>query len=582
MPVGRATPYKLQSWAQYLASHPDKGFAAYILQGLANGFHIGFDRKCLLRPSHGNLSSTSSNPEVVVKYVEAERRAGRFVGPIPPVLQSQCHVSPIGVIPKPHQPGKWRLIVDLSSPTGHSINDGIDQATSSMWYASIDQAVGMIQQLGKGTLLSKLDLKSAYRMIPVHPDDQPLLGISWGASVYLDAALPFGLRSAPKIFSAVADGLTWAMWSEGIPHLLHYLDDFLFLDPPTSSLSQKSIAKALAVCEALGVPVAPDKVMGPSKTLAFLGIQIDTAREVLSLPHEKLLLLQQTIRSWQRRKRCSKRELLSLIGQLQHAATVVRPGRTFVRWMIDLSMRFEALDHPMRINLEFRSDLQWWAQYFQSWNGIGFFRPQAPTAVLVSDASGSCGCGAYSLPEWFQLQWPSAWLPLHIAAKELLPILLGAALWGPAWSGQRVLCKCDNMAVVTIINTGAARDHLLMHLIRCLFFYSAHYQFTISAVHLPGRDNRGADALSRNQLDRFFLNCPQANPTPLVIPAPLLSLAVFRRPDWTSKLWKQLFASTLRTASHSQRSAPIDQPNSDTSNSASSPQSHLFPSSKTP
>ena len=103
--------------------------------------------------------------------MEAERWAGRFVGPIPPALQSQCHVSPIGVIPKPHQPGKWRVIVDLSSPRGHSINNGIDQVTSSMRYASIDQAVGMIQQLGKGTLLSKLDLKSAYRMIPVHPDD---------------------------------------------------------------------------------------------------------------------------------------------------------------------------------------------------------------------------------------------------------------------------------------------------------------------------------------------------------------------------------------------------------------------------
>ncbi len=179
------------------------------------------------------------------------------------------------------------------------------------------------------------------------------------------------------------------------------------------------------------------------------------------------------------------------------------------------------------------------------------------------------GCGAYCLPEWFQLQWPSMWFSHHIAAKELLPILLGAALWGPTWSGQRVLCKCDNMAVVTVINKGTARDLILMHLIRCLFFYSAHYRFALSAVHLPGKLNSGAGALSRNHRDRFFQNYPQANPSPSVIPAPLLSLAVLKRPDWTSKLWHRLFASTLKTALPSQPSAPIAQLNRGTSTSAS-------------
>ena len=69
-------------------------------------------------------------------------------------------------------------------------------------------------------------------MPPVHSEDQPLLGIRWLGAVYLDTALPFGLCSAPKIFSTVVDVLTWAMITEGIHDLLHYLDDFLFLCPP--------------------------------------------------------------------------------------------------------------------------------------------------------------------------------------------------------------------------------------------------------------------------------------------------------------------------------------------------------------
>ncbi len=81
MPTGHATPYNLHSWTRYLASHPDKGFAAYILQGLTNGFHIGFDRQSSLRRSRGNLVSTTSNAGVVDEYVESERLAGRFIGP---------------------------------------------------------------------------------------------------------------------------------------------------------------------------------------------------------------------------------------------------------------------------------------------------------------------------------------------------------------------------------------------------------------------------------------------------------------------------------------------------------------------
>ncbi len=74
----------------------------------------------------------------------------------------------------------------------------------------------------------KLDLKNAYRIILVHPHDQHLLAISWVGRTYVDRALPFGLRSAPKIFSAVADMITWALHCAGIKLQIHYLDDFLF------------------------------------------------------------------------------------------------------------------------------------------------------------------------------------------------------------------------------------------------------------------------------------------------------------------------------------------------------------------
>ena len=140
-------------------------------------------------------------------------------------------ISRFGVIQKPHQSGKWRLITDLSSPEGASVNDGIDPKLCSVTYPSIDGAVVIVLRLGKGTLLAKYDLESAYRMVPVHPIDRPLLGMRWNSATYVDGALPFGLRSAPKLFTAVADALLWIMRRYGVRNAMHYLDDFLLLAP---------------------------------------------------------------------------------------------------------------------------------------------------------------------------------------------------------------------------------------------------------------------------------------------------------------------------------------------------------------
>ena len=96
---------------------------------------------------------------MVDAHIQRERQAGRLLGPLPHSLLPLCQVSPIGLVPK-SQPGQWRLIVDLSFPEGHSINDGIAQDVSSIQYARLEDAVQMVRVLGWGTLLAKVDLKS--------------------------------------------------------------------------------------------------------------------------------------------------------------------------------------------------------------------------------------------------------------------------------------------------------------------------------------------------------------------------------------------------------------------------------------
>ena len=117
------------------------------------------------------------------------------------------------MLPKRNQLNKWRLIVNLSSLTGHSINDGIDPQLCSLSYVSVDDIAASVLKLGRGALLAKSDIKHAYRQIPVHPQDRVLLGLQWQGRYFMDATLPFGLRSAPIIFFSVADALEWIVRS---------------------------------------------------------------------------------------------------------------------------------------------------------------------------------------------------------------------------------------------------------------------------------------------------------------------------------------------------------------------------------
>ena len=132
----------------------------------------------------------------------------------------------------------------------------------------------------------------------------------------------------------------------------------LFGDP-NSPQCEVSLRQALARCTQLRVPVAPGKTEGPSTRLVFLGIEIDTLSMSLQLPAVKLDRLQRGIQRWGTLKSCTKRELLSLIIQLQHACCVIKPGSSFLRQMIELSKGVHELHHRIRLNAGFRSDLKW-------------------------------------------------------------------------------------------------------------------------------------------------------------------------------------------------------------------------------
>lgn len=101
---------------------------------------------------------------------------------------------------------------------------------------------------------------------------------------------------------------------------------------------------------------------------------------------------------------------------------------------------------------------------------------QSPEFNIFSDASGSWGCDAFWGCQWFHLRWPDHFRSRSITIKELTPVVIGAALFGPQWKGHLVQFSVDNMAMVHVLNSTYSKDDHIMHLIRILIFLAAYFE----------------------------------------------------------------------------------------------------------
>jgi len=153
--------------------------------------------------------------------------------------------------------------------------------------------------------LTKADIKDAYRMLPVHPQDQHLLR---KGSIYIDQSLPFGLRSAPKIFSAVANAIQWILYHKDLHRTLHYLDNSVMVTS-TKILEVSQKQSLISTWEKLGVPMEVAKLEGPAQCMKFLGIEFDTVSLQLRLPANKLQCLKAELASCILRATLFKKEL---------------------------------------------------------------------------------------------------------------------------------------------------------------------------------------------------------------------------------------------------------------------------------
>ena len=130
--------------------------------------------------------------------IDKEVSLGRILGPFLDLPISNLRCNPIGLVPK--KQGGWRMITNLSYPPGSSVNDFIDPEICSVNYSTFDDAIALIVSKGPGALLAKMDISSAFRLLPVSPQDFCLLGFRHSGAYYIDKCLPMGCSLSCALF----------------------------------------------------------------------------------------------------------------------------------------------------------------------------------------------------------------------------------------------------------------------------------------------------------------------------------------------------------------------------------------------
>lgn len=501
--------------------------AKEILHGFTYGFKLNYTGPRIFTFSD-NLRSASQFKNQLQEKILKEVKERRIMGPFLQSPMPNMHISPIGLVPK--SSGGWRMITHLSYPPSLGINSFIDPELCTVRYTAFDTVVDMITRIGPGAELGKVDIKSAFRLLPVYPGDFELLGFRFRDHYYIDKCLPMGCSISCAIFEKFSTFLQWAVINKsGLRTVEHYLDDFIFVGRSGSGDCLQLMTIFQQLCSELGVPLAGEKTQGPVTCLVFLGLEIDTVLRNVKIPREKIQELKGLLSILINKTKVKLKELESLVGKLNFFSKAIRGSRAFNRRFYDSMMGLSRPNSHIRLTRALKEDMLLWLHFLDNFNGVAYFPHSewvnSRAIQLYTDSAGTVGfgCGCYFKGNWTYYEWPLEWKNLDVLRDitflELAPILLAVMIWGEDLSCHKVQFHTDNSALVSILNTQSSRSPRIMYVIRKLVLLFMQFNITFKAKHIAGIDNGIADAISRKQWGRLRQLAPTANQIPDPIPA---------------------------------------------------------------
>jgi hypothetical protein len=299
-----------------------------------------------------------------------------------------------------------------------------------------------------------------------------------------------------------------------------YLDDFYGAETP--SRADEAFSTLQSLFDQLGLQSSPEKDCHPSTNMTCLGIEIDTESFSLRVPQERLHDLMQELIDWKLKRYYSLKNLQSLLGKLSFATACVPAGRIFMARLLNNLRAFPPNKRTVPVTKEIKSDIDWWLIFLPQFNGISIIKQPDWNFQDLHFTTDAClqGGGATCLDQCLHFSFSKDITDQaqHISGLELFVIVVAARVWSHALAHRRVLVSCDNIAAVTVINTGRSRDIFMQRCLRQLWLTSALHDFELRASYIPGVHNSLADALSRwnidvNHQDNFHSECAKQNVT---------------------------------------------------------------------
>ena len=481
LPVGARLLSFVEAWSAITQD-------SWALSILRKGYRIPFAREpplslspILFPVAHQHLNHLREEVQILL-----EKKAVEIVRD----TSSPGFYSRIFLVKK--KTGRYRLIIDLSSLNKMMKVDHFQMETA----ASIRRAIP------PGAWAVSIDLMDAYLHIPIHPASRKYLRFSVEGTIYQFRALPFGISTAPFVFTNLMEIVAGHIRSLG-PNIHQYFDDWL-----VHRLSQESLLSDLSlaweIITSLGLipnPLKSDLV--PSQDFVYVGMRFLTHIGIVRVPEERvnkiLVLLFRVLQA----QFITVLEFLSMLGSLNAAADLIQLGRLHMRplqfhLLANWKPHRDSLVQSIPISHSCRVAIKWWMNPSIYVAGIPLVIP-TPDFHLFSDASHS-GWGAHLEPLGLEVQglWDIASQDLHINNLELRAVFLAFQHFQSHIYNSCVMVASDNSSVVAYLKKqGGTHSPSLCMLVWDLLYWCHHRNIHIQVRHIPGKLNVLADSLSR-------------------------------------------------------------------------------------
>ena len=393
----------------------------------------------------------------------------------------------------PKKEGQSRLILNLKALNTYTVRK----------HFKMEDIRSVKDLLNRGDYMCKLDLKDAYLSVPINVHHRKFLQFQWEGVVYQYKALPFGLATAPRVFTKLLKPVLAHLRAKGL-RLVAYLDDMLIIGSNKVE-AEKAYRRTKQLLEELGFVINRKKSQPQAaQCIEFLGFIVNSLSMSFKLPKSKVKEIKNKCRQALQEKTLPIRQLARIIGVLTSTHLAVLPAPLHYRGLQAQRIQGLLLHHSYesKVTLEEQSmtDMKWCINNLETTNG----RPihmGLPRMVIESDASNT-GWGACCNNQKTGGHWSFQECQLNINVKELLATFLALQTFAGNKNGINVLLKLDNMTAVYYINRmGGTHSKRLMEVTSQMWDWSLDRKIVLTAKHLPGVQNIDADRESRREQD---------------------------------------------------------------------------------